>query len=61
MQSHSDAKKAQIQAEARERAAFDAQVNAAVGAAMQRNQQVRVQLWSAQDVGMIFHRQGHRL
>ena len=41
MQSQSDAKKAQVLNEARERAAFDAQVNAAVGAAMQRNQQVQ--------------------
>ena len=41
IQSRGAAKKAETLAEARERAAFDAKVAAAVGAAMQRNQQVR--------------------
>ena len=40
IQSRGAAKKAETLAEARERAAFDAKVAAAVGAAMQRNQQV---------------------
>ena len=40
IQSRGAAKKAETLAEARERAAFDAKVAAAMGAAMQRNQQV---------------------